>query len=138
MAVIRSHQKLALMRELAEGQHSQRDLAAKYGVTHGAISQFKSKHATQIAQIQATFEDEFASLWISNKANRIFQYQQQVELINDRLEQNPADPRLGTLLRYAQAALDAVAKEMGAYTTKIESNDRVSYVVEGVDPEKMT
>lgn len=134
---IKSHHKLALMRELAEGKLSQYALAERYGVTQGTISQFKSRHALAIEEIQKGFEDEFAGLWIADKTNRIDQYLQDVELINEQLQTDPLPRNLGTLLRYKQIALDAVAREMNAYTTKVETTNKTHYTIDGVDMEKL-
>jgi len=134
---IKSHRRLALMRELAEGKLNQTALAEKYGVTQGAISQFKTKYAAQITEIQADFENEFAGLWIANKSNRILEYMNQVELINEQLQADPPPRNMGTLLRYAQIAIRSVAEELGALTQKVESTNKTTYKVEGIDIEKL-
>jgi hypothetical protein len=134
---IKSHHKLALMREIAESKQPQSVLAVKYGVTQGTISQFKTKHASQIQAIQADFENEFAGLWIAKKTNRIQEYMNQVELINEQLQSDPAPRNIGTLLRYAQIAIRSVAEELGALTQKVESTNKTTYTVEGVDVEKL-
>jgi transcriptional regulator with XRE-family HTH domain len=134
---IKAHRRLALKREVAEGKLSQSALAERYGVSPSAITLFKQRYALEIEDIQKNFENEFAGLWIAAKSQRIESYLQDVELIDEQLANNPNPRNLGTLLRYKQNALDSVARELNAYTQRIETNSKVNFTVEGVNMENL-
>lgn len=134
-----------LIRELAEGQKTNVQLAEEYGVSAVAISQFKGRHATAIEEQKRAFEDEFATLWIANKAIRLSILQDDVEELT---EQFPLDG--DAFHEDKKAALQAVqirhnallqaSKELGqlpsAAGVSVQTK-RVSFVIPGVDLEQL-
>src|ERR1700745_1509244 len=60
-----------VVRDLALGNFSQDELAEKYGVSQSAISQFKSRHAVEIAAVAADADDAYAGILIADKQARI-------------------------------------------------------------------
>lgn len=115
--------KRALMRDLALGNTTQRELAAKYGVSEPAMTYFKQRNAEQIEDIRANAEGEFAGILISQKANRLQAY---ADLLED------ADPKLATRV------LRQIAEEMGHLPQRVQLSGQVDtqtrYQIDGVDP----
>lgn len=124
--------KHKLIHEVARKEKSTTQLAEEYGVTTSAISQFKTRHATRIAEVEQDIENAFAGLWIAQKEARLAEYQEDVDRIGDA--DDPA------LLRIKAAMLKAVAEEMGHLPTKtsmqVEKN-KVTYTIEGVDLDEL-
>ena len=131
----RGYKKLQLLRELAIGEKTQRQLAAEYEVTQGSIWQFRKKHAEEINAIRQNMDDEFAGIWLANKVNRIVEYVTDIEEINS-LEVLDA-----TLLARKQAALKAIAEERGQLQQRIQVDAdvkaKVTYEVVGTDVENL-
>jgi len=65
------HVKHRLVHELARGEKTHDKLAGEYGVGRSGISEFASRHAAKIEEVRADLENEFAGLWIAQKAARI-------------------------------------------------------------------
>lgn len=157
-----------LIHELARGEETQTFLAERHQVTKQAITEFKHRHATEIDQVRGDLENEFAGLWVADKQNRIAVYQDEIETIserlaNDELEQALEDyidagddtderkrraERVADLLsqnptwaRLRQAAIKAVAEELGALpqrmSVNLEGNVGIRYEVVGLDQEKL-
>jgi transcriptional regulator with XRE-family HTH domain len=135
---LRGHKALALKRDLADKKLSQTQLAEKYEVTQGAISEFGRRYKDDIDAIIADFDNEYAGIWAANKANRLTEYQADVDMINEQLETVDNPRNLRTLLQFKQAALRSIAEELGHLTQKVETkNSTTTYIVEGVDTEAM-
>lgn len=75
----RPWERRQLCRELATGE-TQAALGRKYGVTRGAISAFAKRHASEIDAIKADLDNEFAGLWVAQKAARIAAMQADLEM----------------------------------------------------------
>lgn len=118
-----------LIRQLALNEATQTELAAEYGCTQSAISQFAKRHAAEIEYQRNRAADEWAGLWIADKRNRVAEYQSEVERINAALD-NETDPQL---LRAKVSVMRQVAEELGQLKQEIEVTGRLTYVVEGVD-----
>lgn len=146
--------KHALLRDLAEGIKTQRQLAAKYGVTQPAISQFIDRHEDEIEEFRANLNDELSLLWVTNKANRLAEYErdlQQLQGFIDDLEPKVNEDgtveqadnalvraQLGNLVRAKQAGLRAIADELGQIPNKITVGvdpGKVKYTVEASNDE---
>lgn len=69
-----------LCRELATGELSHVQLGKKYGVTRQAITAFRKRYAREVDDIKANLDDEFAGLWVADKAARIAAMQADVEM----------------------------------------------------------
>lgn len=121
-----------LCRELAVAEKPQVQLSEEYGVSQSAISQFKARHKDRIEAIRNKLDDEFAGLWIAEKANRIAEYQADVEFIGATTK---AD-----LLRVKATILKAVSEELGQLPARVNVTvtNPVTYVVKGVDPDDLT
>lgn len=134
----RGRVKLELMRALATGEHTQVELARRYDADQSSISYFASRHAEEIADIRARLDDEFAGLWIAAKRSRIAEYQQQVDDIAELLsgaEDKRANVNYAEVVRTAQAALKAVAEELGQLPTRaqVEHSGGINIKINGLD-----
>jgi hypothetical protein len=140
---LRGYQERLLKIDLAKGDLSQEKLAAKYGVTGPAIHHFKTRHAAAIAEIKAQIDEgvraEIVGLWIADKANRIAEYQKDVELLTEQVVDGSLEPQdFRGAMKVKQAALRNVAEELGELKVQVETDGTVKYIVEGVNPEDLT
>jgi predicted transcriptional regulator len=123
----RGWRRAALIRDLATGEKTQVQLGQEYGVTQGAVSQFADRHRDEITAVRTSIDDEWAALWVAQKFNRIAEMQSDIEAI-----EGTADEKL---LRVKHAALRQIAEELGQLKTHVEVGGKVTYVIEGIDPE---
>lgn len=113
-------------------------LAERYDVAVSSISDFAKRHRAEIETQAADLENQFAGLWIADKRARLAAYQEDVERCDREIR---AGRRLGiTPQELAPAyaakhrALDAAAKELGAYRQVIDVNvTTVKYEIVGVE-----
>lgn len=131
---IRGRTALALMRDLALSDTPVVELAERYGFAPESISRFKTRNAEAIAEIKADEQSEIAGLWIARKRERIAAYQEQVERIDDFLTDGAPT---ADLMRVQQAALRSVAEETGQLRHQVETTQRITYAVEGIDPQAL-
>ena len=131
----RPHVKHALMRELAAGQMSQTQLAAKYGVTQPAISNFLRRHRSEVEYLRDKLDDEWAGIWAASKVNRVLMYQRQIEDIADMLEDGRSSVPTAEMMRTAQSAARAIADELGQIPQRVqmELGGKFDVTVNGVD-----
>jgi hypothetical protein len=136
--VLRGHVRLALARDLAAMTSTQTELAAKYGVSQPAISQFIDREQDLIVAIRADMGNELAGLWVAAKAARVAEYERDIEHLNGALgdaEGSDGAPPAPDLLSVKHRALRAVAEELGQLparmTVKVEGEIRT--VIEGID-----
>lgn len=129
--------KLKLIRELALTNKTQDQLAEEYGVVQSSISEFKTRNADAINAIREDAADEFAGIWIADKANRVMAYKEQVDYLVDRMAREVEDDP-HSALRVAQSALKSAAEEMGQLTVRTRSEVSGDVLVRsevvGVDP----
>ncbi len=125
------HQKLEMKRLLASGDMTRSNIARKYSVTPGYITQFADRYANEISEIKSHLEDQWAGLWIADKKNRIAAYMDEVERMNESQYANHHE-----WSKARQSALRSVAEELGdlppRQTTFVQS---VVHIVEGVNIE---
>jgi hypothetical protein len=134
---LRGHVRLQLIRELALGVHSERELAAMFHVSGPAIHQFKVSHAEAIESARLDIENEFSVLWIANKAARLAELQDDVERINDALDKIAPEQR-PRLYAAKRAALRNAAEELGQLAPKaVNVGTTVRYEIVGVDLDQL-
>lgn len=127
------HEKLGLIRDLAENTEKISHLAKKYGITRDGVSQFRTRNKARIAEVASHLDDEWAGLWVAKKTNRIEVLQSQAESLLAQLqheEDNKARRELRNTLR-------AVAEELGQLTQKVESTGGYKISINGVDMENL-
>lgn len=133
-----------LIRDVAKGEASQGSLALTYGVSQQAISLFTQRHAERIAQVAAKLDDEFAGLWIADKANRLAVLQAQVddvlEVMSDPDRAAKAGMQAAEMIRVVQTGLKQTAEELGQLPGKISVQHSGSLAVQlnGVDVAALT
>lgn len=145
-----------VMREIAAGGQTQREIAEKYSVTQQSVSEFAQRYAVEIQEIRENMADEFAGLWITKKHNRLAMYE---EIAREALKPTPkvtpagkvvrdVDPITGNVEtvmeidgRLAAQVAKQAAEEMGQLPTRLqvsgEMNTTTTYRVEGVAPEDL-
>ncbi len=132
--------KLKLIRELALSGKTQHQIAEEYGVVDSSITEFKQRNADAINQVRENAQDEFAGLWIADKANRIMAYQEQIDAIQRALQDGTVED-VTQLLKVQQAGLKSVAEEMGQLTARVavqgEQTIKVEHRVLGIDTEAL-
>ncbi len=141
--------RMMAIRMLAEGA-TQKVVAEHFGVAQPTVSEFASAYRVQIQEVAADLENEFAGLWIAEKAKRIASYMADIETIDRTIEWRMerlkslgldleeiaaagADP---SLIRVKQRGLRNVAEEMGHLPARVQiavTQQSVAYEVVGVD-----
>lgn len=135
---LRGRRLYALLRELAEDELTQNQLAQKYGVTQARVSQLKKQYAEEIAEMAEDLEDVYAGLWIAKKEERIKSYIRLAEMIERDLEENGMDAQIANRLI---AVNKAVAEEMGQLPSRVvvrHEGPKADYTIGGVDPRELT
>jgi hypothetical protein len=151
--VYRGYERLNLIRDLALAQLSISDIARQVGLPRQDILDFQEAHMREIDAVRLEMAKEIsvytteAGLWVASRSNRIAEYQQDIEDLNEDLAQirNDDSARYGAgstrhyqLLRAKIAALRAVADELNPRTSGQKSDDEpknvIHYFIEG-DPE---
>ena len=134
--------RVDLIRELAEGKHTQQQLADKYDVTQPAISDFARRHRLRIEEVRRSVDQEYAGVWVADKRKRVEEYLSQIEycrsLLDDPDKQAKVNVGTAEIIRTAQSALHAVSEELGqlpARAVKHEGGVSVRYEIAGVDPD---
>jgi len=131
--------KLGLMRELADPQRTQLDMAREYGVVPSVITEFKQKHAVAIAKIKANVDDKYAGLWVADKLNRIATYEADIEAIEAKAQKDGATMAEADMMRVKGSFLRAVAEELGQLPAKVNVTvTPVEHIIIGVNPEELT
>lgn len=135
----RGHVRYKLIHELARAEKPRKQLAEEYGVGPSAITEFAHRHATRIAEVQRDIENKFAGLWIADKARRLEEYAAEIELIEDVRAGTVRNMRDVELSKLKAAIMRTVADELGQIPAKVSVNvtQRVTYSIEGVDPESL-
>lgn len=129
---LRGGEKRQFLRDLAEGTMTGKQLAEKYGRSVSWISTCRRRYAAEINALKANIENQLFNLWVAEKANRIAEYQDDVQALaaSDELDKD--------LLRVKHAALRSVAEEMGHLRVGVDVNAQVSWVVEPSDLRDLT
>lgn len=141
----RGHQKWLVMKDIADGLQM-RVIAAKYGANLQSVYGFKDRHEHEINELRAMVQDEFRGLWIASKYNRIAEYQQAVEDIEQAL--NGILSAGGTLdredmvyIKEKRQILRQVAEELGQLPNRNNvqvAGTTVTYAFNGIDPDQLS
>lgn len=125
---------------LAQGELTQDEIAERYGVNQPAVSEFNRRHAHEILALREHLEDEMRAVRTTDKITRAAYYHSQVELSQhflDEYEESGGKLTQGVseMIRTQQAALRALADELGQIPTKVTvaSEATVTHIVEGVN-----
>lgn len=127
--------KRKLIHDLAIGEKDQKTLAGLYGVSPAAISAFKGRYRPDIEAARDNLNDKLANLWITKQENRLAAYQAEYERALQQMAKDGFDAQTS---RAAQAALRAVAEELGALKLSVSAHLKVNYSIEGVDMDRLT
>jgi Trp operon repressor len=151
--IYRGRARLNLVKELALGEWSPRELAEQIGIDQADIREFSDEFQDEIAEVRQALannlaiESSTAGLWITSKVKRLAELQQAAEDIGEVLTQlhdegidwsrSHRDMHRARLDIFRQ-----VADEMGAYPQRqaapIRQGTTVHYVIESEDTGAMT
>lgn len=145
-----------VIRELALGEMTQRQLAEKYECSEPAITLFKRRHAEAIAAVKADAANEFAGILIAQKAARLAAYEELAEIAMVPVPRvtpagkvvqrvNPDTGMLEEVMevdgRLAAQVMKQAAEEMGQLPTRLQVSGevgvRTNYTVDGVSPDDL-
>ncbi len=142
----RGYEKRRLIIDLATGDSSDREIAARIGVTLRDIRAFRAEFTREIAECQqmllGKLAEEAAGLWITSKSNRLAELQEQAEEIRTTLGDLYDVGKYWSrahkdMLRTYMDILRSVAEELGAYPQRASAPARtgqaVHYVIETDD-----
>lgn len=133
--------RLQLIRQIALGNKSLAQLCHEYDVGNGTVEAFAKRHAAEIQAVVDESAAEFTALWIAEKRNRLAEYQQDIEDINESLLSDDVKQSEKTqLFRVKHAALRQVAEELGHLPGRVQirfEGPRVTYQIVGVDMDKL-
>jgi len=148
-----------LIRALALEDVTQASLAVRYGVTEGAITQFKQREAEAINALRADADNEFAGILIAQKAERLRALEELFEVArtptpkvapNGRIIRETVEDDTGETtevivhevdVRAAAQVLKQAAEEMGQLPTRLQvsgdMNTTTTYRIEGFSAEDL-
>jgi len=106
--------KHRLIRDIALGEKTGKELAEQYGVSQNAMSAFKKRYGLEIEEVRNNLADEYAGVWVANKLDRIRQYQEAAE--NMAAGRSPRNAEVLTSI------LKAVAEELGQLPARTQVN----------------
>lgn len=122
--------KHRLIRDMALGEKTGRQLSEQYGVSQTSISNFRKRWGLEIEEVRNNLADEYAGVWVAQKMARIQEYQQAAEKMA-----SGSSPRNAEVL---VSILKAVAEELGQLPARTQvsvSSQTTVYEIVGVDPE---
>ncbi len=118
-----------LIVDLAIGEQTQTALAEKYGVTQGAIGQFKKRYSPQIEDRQQRLMDDYQDLWIADKKSRLAARQ----ALAEELGLDETTPRTAEVI---DKLLNSAAEELGELQSKV-SVEIAEYRITGIDLDRV-
>lgn len=136
----RGHVKLDLIRKLATMEHTDTELAEQYGVAVRSIGRFRDRNMEEIVAVRAQLHDQFAGLWVVDKAKRVAELQADIEQLSELAAMDGADDASDAIpeyMRLKHSALRSVAEEMGQLPARmsIKVEGSIRHELIGVDPD---
>lgn len=122
-----------LLRALAAGER-QADVARQFGISRQAVSQFARQHPDEIETFKAKLEDEYAGLWIAEKANRITAYEDEYSRAAGHKQADHHE-----WIKTRVTILHTVAEELGQLPPRQQTVVMpVVHVIESVDLDQLS
>lgn len=135
---IMGHRKLRLIRELASGEKTRSSLAKEFEIDSATVTNFAKANADAINACIRSIDDEMAGLWIASQVNRIAEYQELAEKLDEIIfDESSTDTVVSNAILRKTTILRQVAEERGHLMQKVETSGKYNYVVEGVDMTKL-
>ena len=132
LELYRGRKRLALIRDIAMGEWSNRELAKQLGVQVFEVATFSALHSDEITEVRAALAGhlaiETAGLWISKRHNRVAELQAQVEdLVEDVAMARREDRGSKEHINLARTLLIALKNAGEEYLpTRIDKSERDS------------
>ncbi len=141
----RGHTKIVAIRDLASGM-SLNEMSEKYNVHRDTIISFKKRYKDDILALKKAVEAEVVGLWIADRTNRMYEYQQAAEDLEAAVQSLIQDGATLTkddigFLAEKRKIFRAVAEELGQLPPRnaVEVHGAsVTYNFEGIDPDDIT
>jgi IS30 family transposase len=117
---IRGRERLSLVLDLAANDMPAQTLADKYGRHVQTIHTFMKRNRAEIEEARREMAGELSGLWVNRKAQRIAEYQQAYEDIEQLLDDDTLTP--ADISRYIVTQLrilSRVADEMGHLPSRV-------------------
>ena len=113
--LMRAHIKKMLIRDLALSGMTQAQLGEKYDVTQQGISDFAKRHQQAILAVVDDAANEYSSLWISKKINRLAELESMAESLLEIADGNEMTTSIASEVRQI---LRSAAEELGDIPNK--------------------
>lgn len=133
---IRGRVLLHVLRDIASGELTQREIAGKYGVSQPSIHRISQTHADDIQRIRDSEMDALAGLWIARREERVAEIQQTVDDIDQALADILPEDR-APLVRVRLAALRQAAEDLGQLRDATPGT-RVEVRIVGAETDSLT
>ncbi len=141
----RGRARLALIRDLALGEWSNREIASQLGVPQVEVSTFAAQHADEITEVRSALAGHLAidtaGMWVSKRHNRVAEYQFQIQKLEEDIDtvretHGPGSKEHVNVVRTWAILMSKVADEY--LPTRVDRSERengkvVRYVVEADD-----
>lgn len=142
--LLRGHTRWQVIRDLAAGM-SLSDTAEKYGVHRDSIINFKRAHLPDIEELRKSVANEANGLWIASQFNRLSEYQQAFEDVDNAVAQilefgGQLGPQEMAFIKEKRGILRQAAEELGQLPPRNNvtvNGASVSYEFTGVNPEDL-
>jgi hypothetical protein len=147
---LRGRKRLALIRDLATAEWSDGSLASMYDMTAADIAIFRYTYAEEIAEVSnalsGTLDISTAGMWLSKKQQRLAEYQQAIEDIDETIAQLRASGVTWSrahrdLFRARLDLYRQAADELGAYPQRasapVRQGQGVQYIIDSEDQEHL-
>jgi hypothetical protein len=140
MAILKRH-KAALIRDLASGEYTAKELAEKYRCQTVELRAFVDMYRAELEEVRHEMEriallTDGDGLWVTSKKERLRRYQQVLEILLPAA--STLDPMV---IREIRSYLNDIADELGQLLNRGagENNEDVmtNYTINGVDPKDL-
>lgn len=118
-----------LIYDLAKAEDTQVALAERYGVTQPSIAGFKKKYMHLIEERREKMLQEYGTLWVAEKYNRLAARQNEIEKLLELRTTNRNSEIIGK-------HLNDIATELGELESKV-SVEIAEYRITGIDLDKV-
>lgn len=139
-----AYHHFAVMRDLAVGEMTRKEIAAKYGVSVSSLNAWITRHRKDIEEAKERLFDDISILPLANRKIRIAEYQDMYWEIRNLLDKRHSNPdrttRIGDdkdseLYNQAKEMLKSIMIETGQQPPRqsAQSNAQVVNIVVGFD-----
>jgi hypothetical protein len=132
---VEGYKRLELMRLLASGVTCQ-EIGLRYNVPEDVVLDWYQEHLYLIDQIRADQDNEYAGLWITEKAFRLAEIEYDVEVASHRMKNPDNAQDYARLLKLKQAGIRLATEILGDMPVRAPvpvTQETAPYIYHGVD-----